>query len=116
MNTIIFIICLLISIASFIISIFNFKEKGFLFNNAYIYASKEEKNKMNKKPYYYQTGIVFISISIIFLLNAIQIITKLKLLFYIIIAIAVITVIYAVISSIVIEKQKLKKTSTTNTK
>ena len=42
------------------LSIMSFMEKGKLMNNAYIYASKEEREKMNKKPYYIQTGIVFI--------------------------------------------------------
>ena len=41
----------LIAIACFVGSYFQFKEKGFLFNNAYIYASKEERERMNKTPH-----------------------------------------------------------------
>ena len=48
-----------ISLLMFILSIRSFREKGFLFNNAYLYASKEEREVMNKKPYYRQTAIVF---------------------------------------------------------
>ena len=35
-----------------VVSIRSFQNKGFLFNNAYIYASKKERGKMDKKPYY----------------------------------------------------------------
>lgn len=42
------------------LSIMSFMEKGKLMNNAYIYASKEEREKMNKKPYYRQSGIAFL--------------------------------------------------------
>ena len=35
-------------------------EKGFLFNNAYIYASKKERETMDKKPYYRQSAVVFL--------------------------------------------------------
>ena len=42
-----------------VVSIRSFQNKGFLFNNAYIYASKEERGKMDKKPYYRQSAIVF---------------------------------------------------------
>ena len=60
-----------IAIASFIFSYLQFQEKGFLFNNAYIYASKQERETMDKKPHYKQSGIVFVFIGIIFLINAI---------------------------------------------
>ena len=65
-----FIILLVISISSFIVSTFQFKEKGFLFNNAYLYASKQERKTMNKKPHYKQSAIVFFLIGLIFLINA----------------------------------------------
>ena len=35
-------LCVVLAIGAFIISYFSFREKGFLFNNAYLYASKEE--------------------------------------------------------------------------
>ncbi|MBF4691515.1 DUF3784 domain-containing protein [Fusibacter sp. Q10-2] len=45
------------SITAFIISYMQYKEKGFLFNNAYLYASKKERNEMNKKPHYRQSAL-----------------------------------------------------------
>lgn len=60
------IVCGILAIIYLVISIMSFKEKGFLFNNAYIWASKQEREKMNKKPYYRQTAIVFALIAFIF--------------------------------------------------
>ena len=34
------IVCSILAIGAFIVSFRSFKEKGFLFNNAYLYASK----------------------------------------------------------------------------
>lgn len=99
-------ILFLISIGTFVISIRSFKEKGFLFNNAYIYASKKERENLDKKPHYRQSAIVFLLISIIFLLNGIAILLKVNWIFFIVIAIAVVAIIYAIASSITIERQK----------
>ncbi len=33
---------------AFVISVRSFKQKGFLFNNAYLYASKQERDTMDK--------------------------------------------------------------------
>lgn len=83
-------------------------EKGFLFNNAYIYASKQEREKMNKKPYYRQSAIVFMLLGLIFLLNAIAVLLELNWLFYIVAAVLIVTLVYAVVSSIINEKNNKK--------
>lgn len=101
-------VLLLISAAAFIMSIRSFREKGFLFNNAYIYASRQEREKMDKKPHYKQSAVVFLLIGIIFLLNAVILFWHLKWGFYVVIAVLVFTLIYAIVSSIVIER-KMKK-------
>ena len=93
-----------ISIFLFFMSVRSFMKKGFLFNNAYIYASKEEREKINKKPYCHQSAIVFLLIAFIFLLNAIAVFFKVNWIFYIVVAVVIVTLIYAVVSSIIIEK------------
>ena len=93
-----------ISIFLFFMSVRSFMKKGFLFNNAYIYASKEEREKMNKKPHYHQSAIVFLLIGLIFLLNAIAVLLKVNWIFYIVAAVVIVTLIYAIVSSITIEK------------
>lgn len=95
-----------VAFGCFIVGYLHFGEKGFLFNNAYIYASKQERNTMDKSPYFKQSGVVFVLIGIIFLINAVDIVLKTSWLFYLVIAVAVVTVIYAIVSSVAIEKRK----------
>ena len=95
-----------ISIGTFVISIRSFQEKGFLFNNAYIYASKKEQENMDKTPHYRQSAIVFLLISIIFLLNGLATLFASKRFSLMAMAVAVTAIIYAIVSSIAIEKQK----------
>ena len=46
----------IVAILCFVFSFQQFHEKGFLFNNAYIYASKQERETMDKTPHYKQSG------------------------------------------------------------
>lgn len=100
------IVLVAISIICFVFSYLQFNEKGFLLNNAYIYASKQERKNMDKKPHYKQSGIVFLLIGTIFLINAVDIILQTGWLFYLVICIAIITIVYAIVSSVIIEKRK----------
>lgn len=61
---------------------------------------------MNKKPYYRQSGIVFIMIGIIFLINAVEMVIDTGWLFYMVIVAAIIAIVYAIVSSVVIERGK----------
>ena len=61
---------IVLSVICAVISFFQFREKGFLFNNAYIYASGQERETMDKKPHYRQSGIVSAFLSSIFLCAA----------------------------------------------
>ena len=44
------IIMIIMAIIFAFLSFRSFREKGFLFNNAYLYATEEERKTMNKKP------------------------------------------------------------------
>lgn len=105
-DIIVAIVLLAVSAAVFFLSIRSFLEKGFLFNNAYIYASKKERETMNKKPYYRQTGVIFFFIGIIFLSLAVAILLDAGWIMYIAEAVILIMLIYAIASSISIEKKK----------
>ena len=94
----------IISIALFSISLMHLYEKGYLMNNAYIYASKEERETLNKRPYYRQSGIVFFLFGLIALLNAFNVELKSFKLFIFIILLVVFTIVYAIISTKKIEK------------
>lgn len=99
------IICFIIAMIAFVIAILQFAEKGFLFNNAYLWASKEERKRMDKKPHYKQSGIVFLLIGIIFLLNTLEALFKTSWIFPVVIVIDIGTIIYAIVSSAMIEKR-----------
>ncbi|MBQ8559330.1 MAG: DUF3784 domain-containing protein [Tyzzerella sp.] len=99
-------ILFLIAIGAFFFSYRSFKEKGFLFNNAYIYASKQERETMNKKPHYRQSAIVFFMIGVIFLLNGVSVLLSANWIFFLVIAIAIVAIVYAIISSVAIERRK----------
>lgn len=99
----------LVSLGAFVMSIRSFREKGFLLNNAYLYASKREREAMDKKPYYRQSAIVFAMIGVIFLLNGLALLLRADWMFYGVGAVVQITAIYAVGSSMRIEKKKKQK-------
>jgi len=99
------VILFLISFGSFIVGYFHFKEKGILFNNAYLYASKEERGTMNKKPHYRQSAIVFVSIGVIFLLNAMELLIRSRWLFLVVFGLIILLIVYAIVSSILIAKK-----------
>ena len=99
-------ILFLVAVGAFIMSYYSFKEKGFLFNNAYIYASKQERETMDKKPHYRQSAIVFLLIGVIFLLNGVSVLLAANWIFFLVIAIAIAAIVYAIVSSIAIERRK----------
>ena len=99
----------LVSFFLFAVSIRSFLEKGFLFHNAYLYASKKERQTMNKKPYYRQTAVVFFLMGIVFLLLGFAIVLDAGWITYIAEAVILALLIYAIVSSIAIEKRKKQK-------
>ncbi len=100
MDVVVVIIVLLLSITCAVISVFQFKEKGFLFNNAYIYASKQERETMDKKPHYRQSGIVFAILSSIFLCIAAECVLEIGWLWWVEGALCIAVLVYAIISSV----------------
>ena len=94
------IICAVLALACFIISVMQFKEKGFLFNNAYIWASQQEREKMDKKSHYRQSGIVFALCAALFFSMALACILPVGWLRIVTGALTAAALVYAVISSI----------------
>ena len=92
-----------------LLSIRSFLRKGFLLNNAYIYASEEEREAMDKKPYYRQTGVVFCLLSIVFIIVGISVVLQNYKIELLQIPVIAGTVIYAIVSSIRIGKNNKKQ-------
>ena len=101
--------CLAIAVVFYVLSIMQFMQKGKLLNNTYIYASKEERDKMDKKPYYRQSAIVFLGVGTIFLMNAVQAVVTSDWPFQLVVGLSICTLVYAVISSYLIEKKRKKE-------
>ena len=103
---IIAVICALLGVAALIVSIRQFMQKGFVLNNAYLWATKEERSRMDKRPHYRQSAIVFALFAAFFFIMAVEILLNtfwLSILAYIC---PVAAVVYAMASSI---KQEMKR-------
>ena len=59
-----------------VLGIMHYMEKGFLMNNAYLYASKEQRETMNKKPYYRQSAIIFGILSVVFIVIGLSLVLQ----------------------------------------
>ncbi len=66
------VVCGLLAAVCAVISVMHFRERGFLFNNAYIWASKWERETMDKKLHYRQSGIAFAMIAALFAVMALE--------------------------------------------
>ncbi|MBO4900577.1 MAG: DUF3784 domain-containing protein [Lachnospiraceae bacterium] len=88
-----------------LISIRSFLCKGFLMNNAYLYASKQEREQMDKKPYYRQTAIVFLLLSIVFVIVGVSLVLHNDKITLFEIPVILGAVIYAIVSTIHIKKR-----------
>ncbi len=94
------IICGVLALISLVISVMSFKEKGFLFNNAYISASKQERDKMDKKLHYWQSAIVFALFAAILICLAVEVVLATGWLLIGVGAICIAALVYAFKSSI----------------
>ena len=86
-------------------SIRSFFERGFLLNNAYLYASREERKTMNKKQYYKQSAIVFCILCAVFMVIGLSLLLHNDKLFLLEIPIVAGVIIYAIVSTLLINKR-----------
>ena len=89
----------LLSVVSFIIAYFQGKRKGPVFNNAYFYASKQERVTMDREPHYRLSRDVFTISGIIFLLLTLQTVFDLQWLLVFILVVSVFMIVYAIVTS-----------------
>lgn len=93
-------VCGILALISLVISVMSFREKGFLFNNAYLWASMEERDSMDKKPHYRQSAIAFAFIAGIFLCMAMEVLFATGWLWLGVGALCIAVLVYAIKSSI----------------
>lgn len=89
-----------LAIVSMIISIMSFNEKGYLFNNAYIWATKEERKSMNYGPLYRQSAIAFALIAAVFLFMALACVLENNWLWIAVGVLSIALLIYVIASSV----------------
>ena len=87
-----------------ITGIMQFKEKGVLLNNAYLFASREQREIMNKKTYYRQTAIIFCILSAVFIVVGVSLVFRNDSILMIEIPLIASVMIYAIVSSVRINK------------
>ena len=100
----------------FFLSLRHFLERGYLLNNAYIYASKKERETMDKKPYYRQSAIVFLILSLVFIVIGLSVVLRDSRINLLEIPFVLAAMIYAIVSSVLIGKKKRKQTASSRRK
>ena len=93
------VVLLAVAIIAFVISVRAFQEKGFVFNNSYLYASEEERKTMDKKALYRQSAVVFLLLGLSFLLNAVEAILQTDWISYIVYGLLAVTIVFAMATS-----------------
>ena len=95
-----------LAVLAFILSLRSFRGKGILLNNAYLYASPQERKTMNPKPYYRQSAIVFGLIGLIFGLKGLEILFHAEWISYLTAALIILTPVYALVSAAIARANK----------
>ncbi len=91
-----------VSIMFYIFSFRQLKRIGTPINNAYIFASKKEREEKDFSPHYKQSGVVFALLGTLFLLNTINTVFILSWYYFVYIPVLVGTILFAIISAVYI--------------
>jgi len=100
------VLCGLMTAAGVVLGVRQLREKGYLLNNAWIYASSEERANMNKRPYYRQSGISFLLIAAYCFSIFLYILTRLQAFCVVSYVILGAALIYAILSTLMIYHQE----------
>lgn len=95
-----------ISIILFIYVSFTVRCKGPILSNTYLFASKEERNKIDKKAEYHMVSVVFGMLATIFAFLTVYIITSWNTCLYIVFLLVVCVIVYVVKEAIESEKDR----------
>ncbi|MBR4555193.1 MAG: DUF3784 domain-containing protein [Ruminococcus sp.] len=85
--------------------------RGYCFNNAYIWASEQERREKDLTPYYRQSGVVFLMLALTALLEGLYILVDALPLMIAEAAVFAALMVYAVRSSVCIERSNKDNTS-----
>lgn len=96
----------IISVILFIYVFFAARCKGPVLSNTYLFASKEERSKIDKKAEYHMVSVVFGILAAIFAFLTVYIITLWNICLYIVWALVVCVIVYAIKEGIKTEKDR----------
>jgi 1,4-dihydroxy-2-naphthoate octaprenyltransferase len=94
----------IIAFSLFIYVSFTIRGKGPILSNTYLFASKNERKRMDVKAEYHLVSVVFGLLAIVFLLITVYIITSIVLLQSIAIALCICLIVYVIVQSVKTEK------------
>ena len=97
---------IVMAVVSLIFSVLGFMGKDMILDDAYIKASKEEREKMDKKAYRLQGAIVFLFLFLITLCSILRAVLHIPLFTYAAYVLGVIVIVYAIISHYKIKKRQ----------
>lgn len=89
----------LFALGAFVVRFLQFRGKGPLLNNAWLWVSPQERKQMDTKPHYRQSGMVFALIGLLFLILTLEVLFDAGWLYYIFGAVVLGTIVYTVVSS-----------------
>lgn len=92
-----------------VLAIRHFMERGFLLNNAYIYATKEQRKTMDKKPHYRQSAVCLLLLSAAFAVQGLAVLLQSFKLALLWIPLFFAAVVYGIVSSALISRKKRKR-------
>jgi hypothetical protein len=95
-----------ITVVSLIFSLLGFMGKDMILDDAYIKASEEEREKMDKKAYRLQGAIIFLFIFALTLCNLLRAVLHIAWFTYVAYAIGAIGILYAIVSHYAIKKKQ----------
>lgn len=99
----------ILMVVSYVLSLLGFLEIGIIIDDHYVFASREKRKTMNKKPYYRQSAIVFLCLGTMFLLYILRILSGVVYFAYLSFAICGIAMIYAIASHYTIRRKASQK-------
>ena len=104
MKIVLSIIILLLSLFCLVIGILHFKRKIKPFNNGYLYADKTQRDNLDLVPLYRQSTTVFMLLALMFLFDFFYLFFNSKLCLIFFWLVLILCLIYAIVSSIKLNK------------
>ena len=101
-----FVILLALMILCFVLALLGFLEIGVIIDDHYVFASKEKRKKMDKKPYYRQSGILFFCLGLLFLMYLLRLLTGIGYFAYIAVGVWSVALVYVIISHYAIRRNQ----------